>query len=196
VRTQGKNGLGVSIALAFLALKQWLVFSSCVLAVALTTRALAQSTTTLSAAADTYTRSGTYANTNFGSETTLLIRKATPSEGFDRNGYLRFTLPQLSGNVTSAWLRLYGRHDAGGAGVAIRVLPVTGAANFSETQLTYNNAASQAPAVFSTPTPPPAVTWARRPTASPTARPVVRWCATGSSTSVAAGLGARPSQAA
>jgi polyvinyl alcohol dehydrogenase (cytochrome) len=117
----------------------------------LTQRAAAQVTTTVVATADAYTRSGTYANTNYGNQTTLLIRKATPAEGFDRNGYLKFTLPVLTGSITAARLRLYGRHDQGGSGVAIRVLPVTGANDWSETELTYNNAASRAPANFAAP---------------------------------------------
>jgi polyvinyl alcohol dehydrogenase (cytochrome) len=130
-----------------------LIALSCLaMVLSLDASALAQATTTVTATADAYTRSGSYANTNFGAETTLLVRRATPSEGFDRNAYLRFALPQLTGNITSARLRLYGRHDQGGSGVAIRVLPITGSSDFSETQLTYNNAATQAPANFAAPT--------------------------------------------
>jgi hypothetical protein len=57
--------------------------------------------------ADTYVRSGTSANTNFGNATVIDV-KLDVSADTKRNGFLRFSLAGVTGTVTSAKLRLFG----------------------------------------------------------------------------------------
>jgi hypothetical protein len=78
-------------------------------------------TTTLSPIADTYVRDGSSANTNFGSATTLDVKKST--SGYNREAYLRFGLSSFSGTVQSAKLRVYGKNSStGSATVVARLL--------------------------------------------------------------------------
>ena len=62
-------------------------------------------TTVRGAGADAYVRGGTYANTNFGSETYLYL-KSTPTLDFARKVYVRFDLPPPASPLTRARLTL------------------------------------------------------------------------------------------
>ncbi len=64
-------------------------------------------TTTLNAVADAYVRGGTYANTNYGTATTLYTQ-ANAGAASNYETFVRFNLTSLSGTVSSAKLRLYG----------------------------------------------------------------------------------------
>lgn len=66
----------------------------------------------LQATADTYVRDGSYANTNFGTSTTLLAKDAIPGDGYVRTTYIKFNIP-ASGPITSAMLQLFGSESAG-----------------------------------------------------------------------------------
>jgi hypothetical protein len=62
---------------------------------------------TLKPVADAYTRNGIYASMNYGSETTLHVKKPQTSLNQQRNTYLKFVL-STAVKVTSAKLRIYG----------------------------------------------------------------------------------------
>lgn len=61
--------------------------------------------TNLSAVADLYVRDGSYANSNFGSDTILTV-KQDPTAGFTREAFLRFAVPPYPGGLALAQLRL------------------------------------------------------------------------------------------
>jgi len=63
--------------------------------------------TRLAPVADAYVRDGSYAGTNFGTATTLVVKNTTAA-GNNRISYLRFPLTGVNGTVSSAKLRLYG----------------------------------------------------------------------------------------
>ncbi|TSA54380.1 MAG: DNRLRE domain-containing protein, partial [Planctomycetaceae bacterium] len=68
--------------------------------------------TTLYSTKDTYVRDGAYADTNYGTETTMAI-KENATAGYTRRSYVRFDLSSITGTVTDAKLRLYvNRRDA------------------------------------------------------------------------------------
>ncbi|WII40068.1 DUF7594 domain-containing protein [Paenibacillus thiaminolyticus] len=59
----------------------------------------------ISPAADAYVRNGTYANTNYGSDNSLVV-KQDGSSGYSREAYIRFDLRGLSGAVEEAKISL------------------------------------------------------------------------------------------
>lgn len=82
-----------------------------VCAALLVVSAVAQ-TVTLNPTADAYVRSGTNQNTNYGSDTTLVLKKsASPTDDFNREVYLKFDLTTVT-SVRTAKLRLYGSSTA------------------------------------------------------------------------------------
>jgi subtilisin family serine protease len=90
----------------------------------------------LSPTADAYVRDGTYATQNFGTATSLVV-KSTSSVGTNRTSYLRFPLTGVSGNVSSAKLRLYGSRTAATA-VTDSAYAVTNN-TWTETGINWNN---------------------------------------------------------
>lgn len=102
--------------------------------------AQAQAPVTLTPTADAYIENGTPA-TNYGAATTMLVRVAD-AEGLSRAAYLQFNLSMLpAGTITSARLRVYGRHDATtGSGVLIAARGGANTSTWGETQLNWNNA--------------------------------------------------------
>lgn len=56
--------------------------------------------------ADSYVRSGAYADETHGDETWLLLKRHDPIEDWERKTYLRFDLSSLDGPVTDATLNL------------------------------------------------------------------------------------------
>ncbi len=71
-----------------------------------TPSAAAPSSLTLTPVADAYVRSGTYANTNYGSSGQLVTKNSVA--GYTRHSFVKFDLGTLSGSVATAKLRLYG----------------------------------------------------------------------------------------
>ncbi|NOU67656.1 DNRLRE domain-containing protein [Paenibacillus sp. LMG 31461] len=66
---------------------------------------------TLEPAQDTYTRSGTFSTTNYGSSTELLVQDGLGTAGVDNmRPYLAFDLSGITGTITSASLKLYGKN--------------------------------------------------------------------------------------
>jgi hypothetical protein len=85
--------------------------------------------------ADAHVNAGTYANTNYGSDNRLLVKKAS-ADG-TREAYLAFDLSGVEGRVLSASLHFYARvEDAGGTETDVDVHGVTG--SWSENTLTWN----------------------------------------------------------
>jgi hypothetical protein len=62
----------------------------------------------LSPLADAYIRNGSFASTNYGSDTSLIVKGSTASN-YQRSTYLKFSLSNVA-SITSATLRVYGRN--------------------------------------------------------------------------------------
>ncbi|HMN46057.1 MAG TPA: DNRLRE domain-containing protein [Povalibacter sp.] len=102
----------------------------------------APQTVTLASTSDTYIQSGT-PTTNYAYAPQLLARLAN-SEGLTRASFLQFGLAGVpAGTITSARLRLYGRHEApSGSGLPISVWPGTLTTSWSGVNVNYNNSAT------------------------------------------------------
>src|SRR5687767_8015442 len=68
---------------------------------------LLMATNTLSAAADSYVRDGSFAGSNFGGATELIVKRS--GTDFNRETLLRFDLSGVAAGVTSAKLRVFGQ---------------------------------------------------------------------------------------
>jgi len=86
--------------------------------------------------ADSYVRSGTYAGTNYGTDSTILTKKSTGSA--NRITYVRFSLSGVPSSSGSIMLRLYGRNNGSGYNATDTVYAVSDT-NWTETGITYNN---------------------------------------------------------
>lgn len=91
----------------------------------------------LPAIADSYVRDGSYASTNYGTATTILVKKNSTA-GANRIAYLKFNLAGIAGSVTTAKLRLYGQHQATGYSGTDTVAGVSDN-TWTETGITWNN---------------------------------------------------------
>ena len=107
---------------------------------------------------DAYVRDGSYATSNFGNATQLLVKSATPGGGYVRVAYLHF---DITGSlpITSAVLHLYGAEQAGASiepSVNLAAYPVAANAGGPRTK-------------SPTPTPPPSARprWRRPPSPAP-----------------------------
>jgi peptidoglycan/xylan/chitin deacetylase (PgdA/CDA1 family) len=89
---------------------------------------------TRTASADAYVRDGDSANTNFGTATSLVVKKS--STGFNRVSYVKFSISNLTG-VTAAKLQMWGKLGSSGS-VPVAVGPVA-TTSWSETGITWNN---------------------------------------------------------
>lgn len=94
--------------------------------------------TSVFASDDAYVRGGTYADTNYGSDGTLLVKDSTTSS-YDRKTYLKFDLSDYFSGVTSAILRLYGNVTEGTSPVAINAYTVS-SDSWNESSITWNTA--------------------------------------------------------
>lgn len=94
-------------------------------------------TITVSPSADAFVKNGNASNTKYGNETDLLV-KGSPTIGFTRFTYLKFSLPAIS-KAGSAKLRLYGVNKDDAADVSISVFGVDDDA-WTESAITFNNA--------------------------------------------------------
>ncbi|MBB6093483.1 outer membrane protein assembly factor BamB/poly(3-hydroxybutyrate) depolymerase [Povalibacter uvarum] len=96
-------------------------------------------TVTLASSSDTYVQSGT-PTTNYAYNVNLLARLAD-AEGLTRASFLQFPLTAIpAGTITSARLRIYGRHDATtGTGQSVSVWPGTRTTTWSGPNVTYDN---------------------------------------------------------
>jgi glucose/arabinose dehydrogenase len=110
------------------------------------------STNTLEPVADAYVRSGTYANTNYGTSAILHVRKAgTTTDNFEMT-YLRFNISTIGTSVTNAKLRLYGNMNAASPpSVNVEVRNVS-SQTWVESAITYNNKPGQQATIYGTKT--------------------------------------------
>lgn len=107
------------------------------------------SQTVLSPIADAFVRNGTYANANYGSDTSLII-KGSASAGFARNSYLKFNLSTLT-NVSSAKLRIYGNNTDDATAINLSAYGIDNDA-WTETAINWNNSpTTSAAAITSVP---------------------------------------------
>lgn len=96
----------------------------------------------IASSSDTYVQSGT-PTTNYAYNVNLLVRLAD-AEGLTRASFLQFPLNTVpAGTITSARLRIYGRHDATtGTGQSVSVWPGTLSTTWSGTNVTYENSSA------------------------------------------------------
>lgn len=98
----------------------------------------------LAPVADGYVRDGTYADTSYGTATTLVVKNATGS-GFSRRSYLAFDTSSLIGSPTSATLSVHGFvSDSGGTGAVVTAHGVADA-SWTEAGLTWNTRPAPGP---------------------------------------------------
>lgn len=91
----------------------------------------------LTSVADAYVRDGDYANTNYGSTSSLEAK--TDSVNWSRTDLIRFDLSSVSGVVNGAKLRLYGKISGTDPQLTISAFSVASPNNWSETTVNWNN---------------------------------------------------------
>ncbi|MGW1818636.1 polysaccharide lyase family 8 super-sandwich domain-containing protein [Streptomyces sp. NPDC002125] len=92
---------------------------------------------TLTPMADTYVRDGSYADTNHGTATTLVVKNAAGS-GFSRQAFLAFDTTCVFGTVTAAALSVHGFvSDSGGTSATLGAYAVADV-SWSESGLNWN----------------------------------------------------------
>lgn len=106
----------------------------------------AQSTKTLAPLADAYVRNGTYASTNYGSDTSLVL-KGSNSSGYTRLSYLKFSLSGLN-NISSAKLRIYGRNIDNASTISISSYGIDNDL-WTQSGINFNNAPTATSAALS-----------------------------------------------
>ena len=94
-------------------------------------------TDTLLPLADAFIRDGSFAETNFGRDTALVVKGASVSN-YVRLSYLKFSLNNVS-NIGSAKLHIYGRNIDNAAAINISSYGVDNDA-WTESDITFNNA--------------------------------------------------------
>ena len=108
------------------------------------------STVTNSTLADSYTRSGSFANTNYGSNIVMQAKKAGVSTDNSKMIYLRFDIASLGSTVTNATLRLYGSvGNSSSLNVDVFYVPDN---SWGESTITFNNKPAQSGSSYATKT--------------------------------------------
>lgn len=97
----------------------------------------AQSSDTLLPVADAFVRNGSYAGTNYGRDTSLVV-KSSSSSGYSRSSFLKFSLDNVN-NISSAKLRIYGRNTDNTSSISISTYGVAND-SWTESGITWNNA--------------------------------------------------------
>ena len=99
-------------------------------------QASATQNVTVPSLAAAYVRDGSYATRNFGTDTSLVV-KQSPNAGNTRTSYLKFDLSNVSGTISSAKVRVYGKLSASGS-VPISIKSTD--ASWVESSITFNSA--------------------------------------------------------
>lgn len=97
--------------------------------------ALAIETTIQSLNADAYVRGGTYADSNYGTSLSLVVKENTDNN-YDRASFLKFDLRNVSDNIASAKIRLKVRSTTAGAQHTMNFVTND---SWTETGITWNN---------------------------------------------------------
>lgn len=92
-------------------------------------------TSSLTPAGDAYVRDGTYANTSYGTASTITVK--ADGVGYSRKGLLKFDLSSVEGTITSATLKLM-PVSVGMSGITHNIYQTVDA-NWTESTLTWNN---------------------------------------------------------
>jgi N-acetylneuraminic acid mutarotase len=87
--------------------------------------------------ADTYVRNGSFASTNYGSDTSLIVKGSTASN-YQRSTYLKFSLTNVA-SITSGTLRVYGRNMDSQTALNLSCFGIDND-TWSESGLVFNNA--------------------------------------------------------
>lgn len=90
---------------------------------------------TLKATDDAYVRDGSYANTNYGSAATMMVK--ADGAGYNRSSFVKYDLSSITGAVTSAKIQLVPTFE-GKEGIINQVNLVTDS-TWSQSTLTWNN---------------------------------------------------------
>ena len=104
-------------------------------------KAVTTTTTTLNATKDAYVRDGANAAINYGAtDLTKMETKLdlTANSGFNREGYLGFDLSTISGNISSAKIKVYGKLGAAGTGIPVSMYSVS-STTWAEATTNWNN---------------------------------------------------------
>ncbi len=97
----------------------------------------------LAATATTYVRDGSYANTNYGGQTTMIVKNDTKtSTGYNREALLKFDVSSVSGHLNRAILWVNGSvNDSGGTQTTLQAF-ATASDMWTETAVTWSTAPS------------------------------------------------------
>ncbi|GAB2816209.1 hypothetical protein GCM10027043_15740 [Ferruginibacter profundus] len=114
--------------------------------------AVAATTTTLTTTKDVYVRDGANAAINYGAtnpakmETKLDV---TANSGYNREGYLGFDLSTITGNISSAKIKVYGNLGAAGTAIPVAMYAVSGT-TWAEATTNWNNKPAAAATALAT----------------------------------------------
>jgi N-acetylneuraminic acid mutarotase len=96
--------------------------------------------------ADAFIRNGSFASTNYGSDTSLIVKGSTISN-YHRSTYLKFSLTDIA-SITSATLRVYGRNMDSPTALNLSCYGIDND-TWSESGLVFNNAPQPTTAALS-----------------------------------------------
>lgn len=94
-------------------------------------------TTTLSPSADAFVRDGSYSTTNYGTDTSMVVKDSTVSS-YSRKAYIKFDLTGVS-SISNAKLRIYGSNTQDSTSVPVGAYRI-GSDTWTETGITWSNA--------------------------------------------------------
>ncbi|MDN5204187.1 DNRLRE domain-containing protein [Fulvivirgaceae bacterium BMA10] len=96
-------------------------------------------TTDLSAEADSFVRSGSYGNDNYGTGNILIIKKSFNNDSYNRQAYFRFDLTSITGTITSAKLKLVPSGNSANVASSNFEAKFVSDDSWNETGITWNN---------------------------------------------------------
>ncbi|MDB5285166.1 MAG: hypothetical protein JWR05_115 [Mucilaginibacter sp.] len=95
---------------------------------------------------DSFIRNGSFASTNYGSDTSLIVKGSTISN-YHRSTYLKFSLTDIA-SITSAILRIYGKNTDSQTAINLSCYGIDND-TWSESNLVFNNAPQPTAAALS-----------------------------------------------
>jgi endo-1,4-beta-D-glucanase Y len=99
---------------------------------------------TLQVIEDSFVRGGTYGSDNYGSQTTLTIKKRDSDASYAREAYLKFNKSSVTGTINSAKIKLYVNSlHSNSTSVPIRAFGINNQA-WTESTLKYSNRPTEA----------------------------------------------------
>ncbi|MFS4454930.1 DNRLRE domain-containing protein [Maribacter sp. 2304DJ31-5] len=104
-----------------------------------TTSSQSTVTSSISSSADSYIRSGSYGNDNYGNDTALIVKRSNTGDSYSREAYYRFDLSTVSGTITEAKLKLVPSGSSGNVGAIGVDVKFVSDDSWNETGITWNN---------------------------------------------------------